>query len=61
MKVIIPEKFIAENDRITELWLNSEQDIEEIIDQYASEEYKRFWYERKERKNKLRKAGIIVD
>nr|WP_072513993.1 hypothetical protein [Ndongobacter massiliensis] len=62
--MVMPERFKAENDRLVDIFLNTEDediDIEDIIEKYASEEFK-LWSKEKDRFDEENlKKGIIYN
>ena len=62
--MVMPERFQAENDRLVAIFLNTEDediDIEDIIEKYASEEFK-IWSKEKDRFDEENlKKGIIYN
>ena len=63
MKPYIPKEFQEEENRLMQLILSSEEelDIEEFIEKYASKEYKQYLKDDEEETVKLWAQGIIVN
>lgn len=63
MTINLPEKIKLEESRLAEMMMNSDEEItiEEFIQKYASEDYKKFLKDRDQRKEELWKQGIIED
>jgi len=63
MTINLPEKIKLEESRLTEMMMNLDEEItiEEFIQKYASEDYKKFLKDRNQRKEELWKQGIIED
>ena len=55
-----PERFKEENDRIAEAFLNSDREMEDLIQEMASPEFKAWMAEERERIADLRKRGVLV-
>ncbi len=63
MKAYVAPKFQEEENRLTQIILNSEEEltIEEFIEKYGSEEYKEYLREREKETEELWAQGIIVN
>ena len=63
MKPYYPTKELEEeNDRLCELIINSNENlsIDEFIDKYASDDYKKYLVKRRKRYERLLAKGIMV-
>ena len=58
-----PLKFRAEEEKITQMYIETEEDltVEEFVNKYASEGYKKYFKEYEEERDRLLAEGIIVD
>ena len=61
MKRTIPPRYREEESKLAEKWINSEKDVDEIVKEYASPQYKVYYEKLKEQKEENRRRGIIVD
>lgn len=50
---ITEEEIEKEDARLLELWVNSDSDISEIVEKYATPQYKKYYKEEKLRQKKM--------
>ena len=62
MKAFFPSKEIErENEKIMRIWVNSENEsMDEIIERYASPEYKRYIVNERNRKAEMYAQGMMA-
>ena len=61
MRRTIPERFLKEQQQFVEQWFASDLSLDEAIEKFASEAYKKYLKRSVARAERLRKKGIIVN
>lgn len=61
MRPYIPEKFKQEVEKLKKIWINSDLEYDEVVEKYASDDYKKYRERKLNRRYKLLQDGIIED
>ena len=61
MRPYIPEKFTQEVEKLKEIWINNDLEYDEVVEKYASDDYKKYRERKLNRRYKLLQNGVIED